>query len=109
MLILPPDHQRAASAGRPLTRRERRLVRAVAGVALALVVAVVVAIASTGPSSKNGCVHAVFPGPVGAERVDGCGAGARALCAGLAASGYTGEAARTIASECRKAGLRVGA
>jgi hypothetical protein len=109
VLILPPDHQRVARPGRALTRRERRLVQAVGAVTLALVAAVAIALVSSGASSQNGCVHAVFPGPVGAERVDSCGVGARSLCAGLGASGYTGEAARTIASECRKAGLRVGA
>ena len=74
-----------------------------------IVIAVVVSLAASGPSSGHGCVHATYPGPVGAEQVNECGAGARTLCATLrASSGYGPEALRTIASECRKAGLAVG-
>jgi hypothetical protein len=68
----------------------------------------VVSIATSGQSSGHGCVHAIFPGPVGAEQVNQCGAGARSLCATLnAPGGYGPEARRTITSECRKAGLPV--
>ncbi|MEA2147903.1 MAG: hypothetical protein QOG59_3490 [Solirubrobacteraceae bacterium] len=88
--------------------RERWLVRIMAAVTGVLVIAVVVSIATSGQSSGNGCVHAIFPGPVGAEQVNRCGAGARSLCITLSsASGYGPEARRTIISECRKAGLPV--
>jgi hypothetical protein len=106
VLILPIDHQRGAR--RPLTARERWLVHGACVLAAALVIAVVIALATAGRSSSHGCVHAVFPGPVGAERVDSCGAAAKALCASvLASSQYGPEARRTIAGECRRAGLSV--
>jgi hypothetical protein len=108
VLILPPDHQRQTRPLRRLSVRERWLVRIMAALTGALVIAVVVSIATSGQSSGNGCVHATFPGPVGAEQVNQCGAGARSLCATLnSAGGYGPEALRTIASECRKAGLPV--
>lgn len=92
---------------RALSRRERRLIAVIGTVALGLVVAVIVSFAATGRGSGHGCVHAVFPGPVGAQEVYRCGAAAQTLCASLRASGYTGEARATIAAECRKAGLAV--
>jgi len=109
VLILPPGHERDRTR-RGVSAREHRLVVSVAAVPLALIVAVVVSLAAGGAGSGQGCVHAPFPGPVGAEHVDSCGQPARALCAelGTRGSGYAGEAARTIAVECRKAGLRVG-
>jgi hypothetical protein len=110
VLILPPDHQRQTRPLRRLSERERWLARIMAVVTVAAVVAVVVSLATSSPSSGNGCVHAIFPGPVGAEQVNQCGAGARSLCATLGSStGYGHEALRTITAECRKAGLPVGA
>jgi hypothetical protein len=106
VLILPPDHQRTEVSMRALTRRERRLIAVIGAVAAALVIAVIVSLAATGRDSGHGCIHAVYPGPVGAEEVYRCGAGARALCASLGSTpGYSGEARRTIAAACRKAGL----
>jgi hypothetical protein len=110
VLILPPDHQRSTQPLRRLSTRERWLVRIMAAVTALIVIAVVVSIATSGQSSGHGCVHAIFPGPVGAEQVNQCGAGARSTCASLnTTSGYGPEALRTIATECRKAGLPVGA
>ncbi len=95
---------------RRLSARERWLVRIMAGVTAVIVVGVIIALAASGPSSANGCVHAIFPGPVGAEQVNVCGSEARSLCATLNASTQYGpEARRTIAAECGKAGLPVGA
>jgi hypothetical protein len=110
VLILPPDHQRQTRPLRRLSERERWLVRIMGVVTVAVVIAVVVSLATSNPSSGNGCVHAIFPGPVGAEQVNQCGAGARSLCVTLRSStGYGPEALRTITAECRKAGLPVGA
>jgi len=109
VLILPIDRARASHPPRRLSIRERWLVRGAGVVGLALVLAVVVSLAVGGGSSGHGCVHAVFPGPVGAEHVDSCGGAARALCASVLTAGQYGpEARRTIAGECRKAGLAVG-
>lgn len=78
--------------------------------ALVVVAVVIVIVAAGGQSSAGGCVHAIFPGPVGAEQVNQCGSGARTLCATVRSSGQYGpEAVRTIAAECRRAGLPVGA
>ena len=90
--------------------RERWLVRIMAAVTAVIVVGVVIALVAGGQSSGNGCVHAIFPGPVGAEQVNQCGSGARTLCATLRSSGQYGpEAVRTIAAECRRARVPVGA
>lgn len=102
---LPPDHQSRIGRGPGLSRRERRLIQIVGALAAVLIVATVVSLAISGPSSGKGCVRATFAGPVGAERVDACGAAARGLCATLGSSGYQGDARTTIATECRKAGL----
>ena len=84
--------------------------RIMAGVTGLIVVAIIIAIATSGQASGNGCVHATFPGPVGAEQVNECGSAARSVCATLKASGQYGpEAVRSIAAECRKAGLPVDA
>jgi hypothetical protein len=105
---LPPDHQRRLAPGRSLSSRERGILRGVGAVAVALIVAVAISLASGGRSSGHGCIHAVFPGPVGAEVLDRCGTAARSLCGSAAEqSGYGPEGRRTIAAECRKAGFRV--
>ena len=110
MLILPPDHERQTRPLRKLSVRERWLVRIMAAVTTLIVVAVAVSIAISDQSSGKGCVRATFPGPVGAEQVNQCGAGARVLCATLNSSAQYGpEAVRTIAVECHKASLPVGA
>jgi hypothetical protein len=109
VLILPVDRERSARPARPLSVRERWLVRGAAAVAFALVVTVAISLAAGGRSSRHGCIHATFPGPVGAEQVDSCGTAARGLCASvLANASYGPEARRTVAAECRKAGLPVG-
>jgi hypothetical protein len=110
VLILPADHQRATGSMRALSRRERRLIVAIGALAAALVIAVIVSLTATGVRSANGCVHAVIPGPVGAQPIDRCGAEARTLCASLGATpGFSPDARRTIGAECRKAGLTTGA
>ncbi len=102
---LPPDHQRRIGPGARVSRRERRLVQIVGALAALLIVATIVSLSASGPSSGHGCVRATFAGPVGAEQVNDCGAAARRLCATLGTSGYQGDARTTIAGECRKAGL----
>lgn len=106
---LPPDHQRELQVLRQLGSRERWMVRGVAAVAVLIAVTVLVSILSSAPTSSRGCLHATFAGPVGAEEVSACGAQARSVCRSLGApGGYSGEAARVISRECRKAGLPAG-
>lgn len=80
-------------------------------VAAVVVIAVVVSLASQGKSSGHGCLHVTFAGPVGAEQINQCGEGARSLCSTLnaPASTYSADVRATIAIDCRKAGLPVGA
>jgi len=108
VLILPPGHAQTVRLRR-LTAREKWMVRGVAAAALPVVVAVVISLATSSPTSSNGCIHATIPGPVGAEAIDQCGAPARDTCGGVFKPGaYTTQAADVLATACRKAGLRVG-
>src|ERR1700760_1418403 len=92
-----------------LSKREKWMVGGVLGVVAALAVVLVISFVSSGPSSGHGCIYATIPGAVGAEQVHECGEIARATCHTLNAPGaYTPQAARTLATECRKAGLPVG-
>ena len=105
MLILPSEHTRPL---RRLSRRERWILGGVLGVVAALAAALVISFVGSGPSSGHGCIYATIPGAVGAEQVHQCGAGARDTCRSVNTPGaYTPQAARTIATQCRKAGLPV--
>jgi hypothetical protein len=74
----------------------------------AVVIALIISLSTAGRSSANGCIYATIPGPVGAVQVNECGAAAQSTCAAVFAPGaYAPGAARTIAAECRKAGLPV--
>jgi hypothetical protein len=85
------------------------MIGGVLGVVAALVVVLVISFASSGPSSKSGCIYATIPAATGAEQVHQCGGAARSTCASANTPGaFTRQAAQTIAAECRKAGLRVG-
>jgi hypothetical protein len=85
------------------------MVGAVLTVVVALVVAVVIALAAGGRTSSRGCIYATVPAATGAQEVSQCGAAAASTCASVRAPGaYTVQAARVIATECRKAGLAVG-
>ena len=108
MLILPPGHAHTVRARRPLSIREKWILRGVLAVVAAIVVAVVISIATAGKSSSHGCIYATFPGAVGAGQISQCGAQARTTCATVYRPGaYVAASARTIAAECRKAGLPV--
>lgn len=109
MLILPPGHAQTVARARRLSKRERQLIGGVLGVVVALVLVLTISLATGGRSSAHGCIHATIAGDVGAQEIDQCGAGARSTCASALAPGaFTSQAARTIAEQCRKAGLPVG-
>jgi hypothetical protein len=85
------------------------MIGAILAAVAALAVAIVVALAAGGPSSANGCIHVVLPAATGAQEINQCGADARATCASVRnGGGFTPQAARAAAKECRKAGLPVG-
>jgi hypothetical protein len=105
---LPEGHARALQARRGLTKRERWIIGGVLATVGAVVVALVISFATAGPSSGHGCIYATIPGVVGAVQVHECGVAAHSTCATVNAPGaYAPGAARTIAAECRKAGLPV--
>lgn len=109
MLILPPGHAQTVRARRPLSLREKRILGGVLAAVAAIAVAVVISLASAGKSSSHGCIYATIPGAVGAQQISQCGEQARFTCATVYQPGaYVPASARTIAAECRKAGLPVG-
>ncbi|HUA06769.1 MAG TPA: hypothetical protein VMB27_22875 [Solirubrobacteraceae bacterium] len=109
MLIIPPGHAETLRARRRLSTREMWMVGGVLGTVAVLAVVLVISLASSGPGSKSGCIYATIPADTGAEQVHQCGVQARDTCQSVFAAGaYTHQAARAIASECRKAGLPVG-
>jgi hypothetical protein len=109
VLIIPPGHAEAIRARRRLSRREVWMLGGVLGTIAVLAVVLVISFASSGPSSKSGCIYATIPAATGAEQIHECGADAKATCATVnTTGGFTPQAADTLASECRKAGLPVG-
>jgi hypothetical protein len=85
------------------------MVGGVLGLVAAVVVALVVSLASGGRSSSHGCIYTTIPAATGAQEINRCGAAARAMCASALAPGaFTAQAAPVIAAQCRKAGLPVG-
>jgi hypothetical protein len=109
MLILPPGHGRAAVARRTFTRRERWILASVIGVSLALVVVVVIAVASPGGHANRGCLAIEVPGPIGAQEFRQCGAAARAFCGSIHETADLSAVARNdVAAACRRLGLPTG-
>ena len=109
MLILPPGHAETLKGMRRLTVREKRLVQAVLALVAALLVGVLIALASSGQSSARGCIHLTIPGPVGAQELDECGARARDICSTVRQSGAFNSVARNdVVAACRTARLPVG-
>jgi hypothetical protein len=109
MLILPPGHAESLAVRRRLSRREKWMVGGVLGTIVALALALVISLGSSGPSSSRGCIYATIAGMVGAQQIHECGADARALCQSVNTPGaFTTQAVPVLAAECRKAGLPVG-
>jgi hypothetical protein len=109
MLIMPPGHAQEASRRRPLATRERWMIGGALASVAVVAIALVISIGTAGKSSAHGCIYATIPGAVGAQQISECGASARQTCRTVRAPGaFTVESARTIAIECRRAGLPVG-
>ena len=108
-MVLPPGHARSVITPRRLSTREKRLIWGVLALAAVIIVALVISLATAGPSSARGCIHATIPGDVGAQQIDQCGAQARDTCQTVTQPGsFPPASARVIAAQCRKAGLPVG-
>jgi len=96
-------------ARREFRLREKWLIGAVLGATTALIVVVVISLASAGHSSANGCIDVTIPYAVGGVEYYRCGAAARAMCHDVGApGGFSAASARAVSTECRKAGLPVG-
>jgi hypothetical protein len=109
LMIMPPGH--AATTGTPwrFSKREKWIVPAMAGLLAALAVAVGISLATSGHKSGDGCVDVAVAYSTGGSEIYRCGDAAKALCRSVGApGGYTGDTARRVAVECRKAGLAVG-
>jgi hypothetical protein len=91
-----------------MSAREKWMIGGVLGVVVALAVVLLISFAASGPSSRAGCIYATIPAATGAEQIHQCGAAAKSMCATVHTTGaFTPQAASTIASACRKAGLPV--
>jgi hypothetical protein len=109
MLILPPGHADAVRQGPGIRSREKWMIGGVVGIVAALAVALVISFASGTKHSGHGCISVALAYSTGGAQIDRCGAAARALCAGVGhPGGLSGQPARNVAAECRKAGLPVG-
>jgi hypothetical protein len=109
MLILPSGHAESVVNRRSLTGRERWMIGGVLGLLGALVVVLVISLATAGHKSGHGCVSVGLAYSTGGAQVYRCGASARQLCRSIDQPGGTsGGAARSLTIECRKAGLPVG-
>jgi hypothetical protein len=108
VLILPPGHAQAVGVRRRLSTREKRLVGGVLGVLAVLIAALVISFSAGGPTSAHGCIYVTIPAATGAEQINQCGAAARSICSSVGTPGaFAKEAARSVATECRRAGLPV--
>ena len=109
MLILPPGHADAVRRGPAMRPREKWMIGGVVAVVAALAVALIISFASGTKKSGHGCISVALAYSTGGAQIDRCGDAARALCAGVGhPGGLTGQPARSVATECRKAGLPVG-
>jgi hypothetical protein len=108
MLILPPGHADAVRR-RPIRPREKWMIGGVGAAVAALIVALVIALATGTKKPGHGCISVALAYSTGGAQIARCGASAKALCAGVGVpGGLTGLPARSVAEACRKAGLRVG-
>jgi hypothetical protein len=109
VLILPPGHAEAIRSRRPLSVREKRIIGGVLATVVAIAVVLVISFSAGGQTSSHGCIYVTIPAATGAQQINRCGAVARDTCASSQTPGaFTAQAARTVAAECRRAGLPVG-
>jgi hypothetical protein len=109
VLILPPGHALTVKARRRLSPREKWMVGGVLAALAVLAAVVVVSLATAGRSTGNGCIDVNLSSSLGNQEFYRCGDAARKMCASVGPpGGFTGRAARDIATECRKVSLPVG-
>jgi hypothetical protein len=94
---------------RPRGRREKLLVRAVAGAAAILIVVLVaVSLTHSDRRSGHGCIALSLAYATGGTQTYQCGAAARAMCGEASRLGLSGVSASDVRRACREAGLRLG-
>jgi hypothetical protein len=85
------------------------MIGGVLGAVAAVIVGLVISFAAPGHHTSKGCIDYTLAYATGGENFYRCGSSARFTCAEAGAlGGLTGNAARVVATECRKAGLPVG-
>jgi hypothetical protein len=90
---------------RATTRRERRILGVFAGLlGVAAVAAIIVSIASSGPSLPAGCIQVEVPSTMGGSTTRFCGQDAASFCRSSAA--HTPPLNSTALPKCRDAGYR---
>jgi hypothetical protein len=109
LFIMPPGHHRPGPPRYRFSTREKWIVSGVAVLTAVLAIVTVIAIASSGHKSANGCIDVAVAYSTGGSEIHQCGAEAKALCRAVGVSGgFTGQTATQVAAECRKAGLPAG-
>jgi hypothetical protein len=95
----------SARLATPLSRAQTRVMAAVLGGVLALVIGAIVfaSLSSSQQHSARGCVDVIVPSTMGAGQLHQCGASAREWCGSLV--GKTNAMARAALPACRRAGL----
>ncbi len=85
------------------------MIGGVLGLLGAVAVVLVISLTTAGHRSGHGCISVGLASSTGGVQLYRCGAPARALCSSVDRPGGTsGAAARSLRTECRKAGLAVG-
>jgi hypothetical protein len=109
MLILPPGHAQAIREPRTFRSREKAMVGGVVAALAAFAAVLIISLATAGRQSGHGCISVGLAYSTGGAQIYRCGASAREMCAGVGrAGGAVGATARSLTTECRKAGLQVG-
>jgi hypothetical protein len=109
VLILPPGHAEQVRAPLRGGVRERWMLWIGGLLTVALAIVAVIAITTSGKSSRNGCVAVTIPYSLGGQQIYKCGQAARSFCTSAGQpGGFTGTAGHVVAVQCRKAGLAFG-
>ncbi|MEO6858702.1 MAG: hypothetical protein ABI323_08960 [Solirubrobacteraceae bacterium] len=109
MLILTPGHAQAIGEPRTFRSREKAMVGGVVASLAAFAVVLIISLGTAGRQSGHGCISVTLAYSTGGAQIYRCGASAREMCAGVGSvGGAVGATARSLSTECRKAGLKVG-
>ncbi|HEX8975373.1 MAG TPA: hypothetical protein VF781_02580 [Solirubrobacteraceae bacterium] len=109
MLILPPGHAHSLGQPRVFRRRERAMLGGVLAALVALLLVLFISLGSADRQSGHGCISVGLAYSTGGAQIYRCGTAARSMCADVGRpGGPVGATARSLRTECRKAGIPVG-